>query len=62
MQRAVIFHSLGDSQEVYSDSWQDVQDDVYRYAVAQASGGVLVRMVLHEYLAAEVLWDDARIA
>lgn len=61
MQRAVIFHSLGDSQGVYSDSWQDVQDDVYRYGVAQASGGILVRMVLREYLAAEVLWDDASI-
>ena len=61
MQRAVVVHSPGNSQEVYSDSWQDVQDDVYRYAVAQASGGILVRMVLREYLAAEVLWDDASI-
>ena len=59
MQRAVIVHSLGNSQEVYSDSWQDVQDDVYRYAVAQASGVILVRMVLREYLAAEVLWGEA---
>ena len=58
MQRAVIFHSLGDSQEVYSDSWQDVQDGVYRYAVAQVPEGILVRMVLHEYLACEVGWDE----
>ena len=62
MQRALVVHSLGDSQEVYFDSWQDVQDDVYRYAVAQVSDGLLVRMVLREYLAAEVLWDAARIA
>ena len=62
MQRALIVHSLGDSQEAYFDSWQDVQEDVYRYAVAQVSDGILVRIVLREYLAAEVLWGDARIA
>ena len=61
MQRAFIVHRPGDSQEVYFDSWQDVQDGVYRYAVAQESDGILVRMVLREYLAAEVLWDEARI-
>ena len=61
MQRAFIVHRPGDSQEVYFDSWQDVQDSVYRYAVAQESDGILVRMVLREYLAAEVLWDEARI-
>ena len=58
MQRAVIVHSLGDSQEVYSDSWQDVQDDVCRYAVTQGPSGILVRMVLREYLACEVGWDE----
>ncbi len=61
MQRAFIVHRPAGSQEVYFDSWQDVQDEVYRYAVAQASGGILVRMVLREYLAAEVVWDDASI-
>ena len=61
MQRAFIVHRPGDPQEVYFDSWQDVQDGVYRYAVAQESDGILVRMVLREYLAAEVLWDEARI-
>ncbi len=61
MQRALIVHRPGDSQEVYFDSWQDVQDGVYRYAVSQESDGILVRMVLREYIAAEVLWDEARI-
>ena len=61
MRKAFIIHSPEDAQEVYFDRWQDVQDDVYRYAVAQASGGILVRMVLREYMAAEVLWDDASI-
>lgn len=61
MQRALIVHGPDDSRDVYFDNWQDVQDDIYRYAVAQVSDGILVRMVLREYLAAEVLWDDARM-
>ncbi len=39
MQRALIVHGPGGAQEVYFDGWQDVQDGVYRYAVAQVSGG-----------------------
>ncbi len=42
--------------------WIEVQPRVYRYAVSQESGGVLVRMVLREYLAAEILWDEPSIA
>ena len=57
MQRAFIVHRPADSQEVYFDSWQDVQDGVYRYAVAQGQEGILVRMVLREYLACEVGWE-----
>lgn len=57
MQRAFIIHPKGDSQYVYFGGWQCVQDDVYRYAVSQVSDGILVRMVLREYLAAEVLWE-----
>jgi hypothetical protein len=36
--------------------WVVVQDQVYRYAVAQ-EGGIRVRTVLSEYLATEVCWD-----
>ena len=57
MQRAFIVHHMEDSQEIYFDCWQDVQDGVYRYAVSQVSDRILVRMVLREYLAAEILWD-----
>jgi hypothetical protein len=42
--------------EDLTDGWIVVQDDVYRYAVAQ-TGVTLVRMVLFEYLATEVCWD-----
>ena len=55
MQRVVF----GDLQ---LGGWIEVQPHVYRYSVTQESGGILVRMVLREYLAAEVLWDEASIA
>lgn len=38
------------------DGWVKVQDAVYRYRVTQ-EGGILVRSVLCEYLATEVLWE-----
>jgi hypothetical protein len=39
-----------------SDGWVIVQDALYRYSVTQLPG-IRVRMVLSEYLAAEVCWD-----
>jgi hypothetical protein len=39
------------------DGWVIVQEGVYRYAVSQ-SGAMLVKMMLFEYLAAEVYWAD----
>lgn len=39
-----------------SGGWAVVQTDRYRYAVVEA-GGVLVRIVLSEYLACEIVWD-----
>lgn len=39
-----------------SGGWVVVQPDRYRYAVVE-TGVVLVRMVLSEYLACEVVWD-----
>lgn len=38
-------------------SWVVVQDDVYRFAVSQVHGGLLVRSVMSEYLATEVFWS-----
>lgn len=38
------------------DAWIIVQDDVYRYSVTRMGGGVRVRSVLLEYLAADVYW------
>lgn len=38
--------------------WIEVQQGVYRYSIFQTYTGTSVRMVLQEYLAAEVLWDD----
>lgn len=39
------------------DGWVVVQDGVYRYAVMQQSV-MVVRIVIAEYLAAEVWWED----
>jgi hypothetical protein len=38
--------------------WIVVQDGVYRYAVPQSPDGLLVRIVIAEYLGAEVCWGD----
>ncbi|WP_095448451.1 hypothetical protein [Ochrobactrum quorumnocens] len=38
------------------EGWIIVQEGVYRYAVLQ-SGGVIVRLVMREYLAAEIIWE-----
>ena len=38
------------------DGWVIAQDDVYRYAVVP-DGRLMVRSVIHEYLATEVRWD-----
>lgn len=38
------------------DGWVVVQEGVYRYAVAQ-NGSIAVKIVIAEYLAAEVHWD-----
>ena len=61
MQRILIVQTE-DSREVYFDGWQQVQDEIYRYAVSHESDGILVRMVLHEYLAAIVFWDADIVA
>lgn len=37
--------------------WIDVQESRYRYLAGLADGGVVVRMVFSEYLAAEVIWN-----
>lgn len=44
--------------DVELGGWITVQPHVYRYNVSQGFGEVLVRLVLRDYLAAEVLWGD----
>jgi len=48
--------ALGD---VEPGGWITVQPHIYRYAVSQGVDEVLVRLVLRDYLAAEVLWGDS---
>ena len=42
-------------REIGLGGWKSVQDGVYRYAVDDSG---VVRIVMHEYLAAEVSWDQ----
>ena len=46
---------LLETGEVQDDGWIAVQDGIYRYAVGELPR---VRIVLREYLAAEVAWDE----
>ena len=39
-----------------TNGWVNVQNDVYRYSVMQEDG-LLVRTVIRNYLATEVVWD-----
>lgn len=39
------------------DSWVIVQDDVYRFAILPYKSGLIVRSVLFEYMATEVVWS-----
>ena len=59
MMRGVLtFNDPENGQGVYiDDGWQDVQDGVYRYAVVPLPGQVLVKTVIYEYMATEVVWD-----
>ena len=52
MQRMVVAMP---TQSVIGLDWIDVQEDQYRY-FAIAEGPVMVRMVIGEYLACEVIW------
>jgi len=54
MQRMV--HVTPDGSFAAND-WIEVQEGQYRYT-AIAEGAVLVRMVISEYLACEVIWED----
>ena len=39
--------------------WIEVQPGVYRYAAFDSGDGVSIKIVLREYLAAEILWDSS---
>ena len=44
-----------DSKLVLND-WIDVQDQYYRYLAIDDVGGIVIRIVIAEYLACEVAW------
>jgi hypothetical protein len=42
-------------------AWQDVQEGRYRYMCAFNSGLLIVRLVISEFMLAEVIWDTNKI-
>ena len=50
--------SLGPGPSDMVGPWIIVQDNSYRFWVEDVGEGVLVRSVIHEYLATEVYWQD----
>ena len=52
-ERAFIVHP----NQPYNKQWIVVQDQRYRYSV-DFQGGVIVRIVISEYLACEIVWDE----
>lgn len=53
MSRAMLHHEV--EREIASP-WIVVQPGRYRYLASTPQEGIIVRLVLHEYLACEVLW------
>lgn len=51
---------IGDNNAVHSH-WTTVQDDNYKYSVIDDMGLLIVRIVVWEYLAVEVIWDDNKL-
>lgn len=45
-------------QRLIVNDWVDVQDDVYRYLAIIGHDGVIIRMVVAEYLGCEVFWKS----
>ena len=42
-------------------SWEIVQEEIYRYLVANIGTLIIVKIVLNEFLGCEVIWDEERL-
>ncbi len=49
---------ITDDGQLITDDWIEVQDGRYRYAAVADGENIIVRIVIHEYLAAEVHWSS----
>jgi hypothetical protein len=54
----ILQSESGEEQRVglLINDWVDVQDDTYRYLAIDDIGGLVIRIVVAEYLACEVAW------
>lgn len=53
-----LMSRLASGDDMRSDGWVVVQPDVYRFAVMDQGDRFVVRTVIREYLATEVIWDQ----
>jgi hypothetical protein len=54
-----LFFQIVESQGISSQSlWQIVQDDVYAYLISSQMGRLSVRLIISDFLAAEITWDE----
>ncbi|MBL9156651.1 MAG: hypothetical protein JNJ70_04245 [Verrucomicrobiales bacterium] len=40
------------------NDWVEVQEGYYRYLAIDDIGGIVIRMIIADYLGCEVLWSD----
>ena len=43
--------------EMFINDWVDVQDDRYRFIAIDEMGQIVIRIVIAEYFACEVVWE-----
>ena len=53
MQRIMVVGNM-----LLDEGWLTVQDDRYRFLPLYGLGGIGARIVIREYLACEVIWDQ----
>ena len=55
-----LFFLIAEDNTPYS-AWQIVQDNVYAYMITSQIGRLSVRLVISNFLAAEIIWDEIEI-
>lgn len=60
MQRFLITSLIqqdGTKKTMIINDWQDVQDSKYRYIAIEDMGMIIIRIVIDDFFACEVVWE-----